>query len=39
MLGAPLIRYQVVQMREPRDKRLLAPAGVMEPFQGLARFW
>jgi hypothetical protein len=32
MLGAPLIRYQVVQMCEPRDKHLLAPTGVMEPF-------
>jgi DDE domain len=32
VLGTTLIRHQVVQMREPRDKRLLAPAWVMEPF-------
>jgi hypothetical protein len=30
MLGAPLIRYQVVQMREPSDQRLLTLARVME---------
>jgi hypothetical protein len=27
VLGAPLIRDQVVQMREPLQKRLLAPLG------------
>jgi len=30
MLGAPLIRDEVVQVRESRDKRLLAPVGMME---------
>src|SRR4029434_7459019 len=30
MLGATLIRYQVVEVREPGEKRLLAAAGMME---------
>jgi len=30
MLGAPLIRDEVVQVRESRDKRLLATTGMME---------
>jgi hypothetical protein len=32
MLGAPLIRHQVVQVRQPDKKRLLAPFGMMEAF-------
>ena len=32
MLGAALIRHQVLQVREPRQKRLLAPLGMMEAF-------
>src|SRR5262244_3073690 len=32
MDGATLIRHQVVQMRQPRQKRLLAPFGMMEAF-------
>src|SRR5713101_7102855 len=32
MLGATLIRDQVVQVREPRQKRLLAATWVMKPF-------
>src|SRR2546428_13067706 len=32
MLGAPLIRDQVVQMGQPAQKRLLAPFGVMAAF-------
>jgi hypothetical protein len=34
MLGPTLIRHQVVQMRQPREKRLLAPFGMMEAFHG-----
>jgi hypothetical protein len=30
MLGATLIRHKVVQVRQPREKRLLAPLGMME---------
>ena len=30
MQGAPLIRNQVVQMRQPREKGHLTPTGVME---------
>jgi oligopeptide/dipeptide ABC transporter ATP-binding protein len=32
MLGATLIRHQVVQVRQPDKKRLLAPFGMMEAF-------
>ena len=32
MVGATLIRDQVVQMGQPAQKRLLAPFGVMEAF-------
>jgi hypothetical protein len=32
MLGSTLIRYQVVEVREPREKRLLAPPWMMKPF-------
>ena len=32
MLGAALIRNQVVQVRQPAQKRLLAPLGMMEAF-------
>jgi len=32
MLGPTLIRYQVVQVREPRQKHLLTATRVMEPF-------
>src|SRR5437016_1811279 len=32
MLGSTLIRDEVVQMCEPREKRLLAPAWVVKPF-------
>src|SRR5919198_6148744 len=32
MLGATLIGDQVVQVGEPREKRLLAPVGMMEVF-------
>jgi len=32
MLGSTLIRYQVVEVREPREKCLLASFGVMEAF-------
>jgi len=32
VLGAALIRYEVLQVRQPREKRLLAPFGVMEAF-------
>jgi len=32
MRGSTLIRYQVVQVREPHQKRLLAPFGLMEAF-------
>ena len=32
VLGAALIRYEVLQVRQPRAKRLLAPFGVMEAF-------
>ena len=35
MLGPTLIRNQVIQVREPREKRRLAPVGMMEPFQQL----
>src|SRR5215813_1302154 len=31
MLGAMLIRDEVVQVGEPREKRLLAPSWMMEP--------
>ena len=31
MLGATLIRNEVVQVGEPREKRLLAPTWMMEP--------
>ena len=34
MLGSPLIRDQVVQVREPRQKRLLTSPWMMEPFHG-----
>ena len=34
MLGPTLIRHQVVQMRQPREKRPLAPCGMMEAFHG-----
>jgi len=32
MLGSTLIRYQVVEVRQPREKRLLAASWVMKPF-------
>ena len=32
MLGATLIRHQVVQVRQPDKKRLLAPLGMIEAF-------
>src|SRR5215510_11791047 len=32
VLGSTLIRYQVVQVGEPRQKRLLAPVGMMKGF-------
>ena len=32
LLSAPLIRYQVVEVCKPRDKRLLAPAWMMGSF-------
>ena len=32
MLGATLIRYQVVEVRQPREKRLLASFGMVEAF-------
>ncbi len=32
MLGATLIRDEVVQVGEPREKRLLTATGMMEPF-------
>src|SRR5216684_2846522 len=32
MLGPTLIRNQVIQVREPREKRRLAPVWMMEPF-------
>jgi hypothetical protein len=34
MHGATLIRHQVVQVCEPREKRLLASLRMMEPFHG-----
>src|SRR5499427_10865645 len=34
VLGAPLIRNQVVQMRQACEKRRLAPARVMEALHG-----
>src|SRR5262249_42210694 len=34
MLGAALIRDQVVEVRQPRQKRLLAAVWVMEAFHG-----
>src|SRR5438105_15503262 len=34
MLGASLIRDQVVEVRQPRQKRLLAAVWVMEAFHG-----
>jgi hypothetical protein len=30
MLGAPLIRYEVVRVRQPSQKRLLASFGMVE---------
>ncbi len=33
MLGPTLIRYQVVEVRQPREKRLLASPWMMKPFQ------
>ena len=32
VLGSTLIRHQVVQVGEPRQKRLLAPVGMMKGF-------
>ena len=32
MLGSTLIRYQVVEVREPSEKRLLAAPWMMKPF-------
>src|SRR6266581_2756176 len=32
MLGAPLIRDEVVQVRKPRERRLLAATGMVKPF-------
>ena len=32
MLGPPLIGYQVVQVCEPREKRLVTPVWLLEPF-------
>ncbi len=32
MLRATLIGHQVIQVREPREKHLLAPIWMMEPF-------
>ena len=32
MLGPALIRYQVVEVRYPREKRLLAAPWMMKPF-------
>src|SRR5215510_7105302 len=32
ILGSPLVRNQVVEMRQPREKRRLAPAWVMKAF-------
>ena len=34
MLGAPLIRHQVVQVGQAREKCLLAATWVMKPFHG-----
>src|SRR5262249_31331095 len=34
VLGPTLIRYQVVQVRQPCEKRLLAPTWVMKAFHG-----
>jgi hypothetical protein len=34
MLGAPLIRDEVVQVRQPREKRVLVAAWVVKPFHG-----
>jgi hypothetical protein len=34
MLGPALIRHQVVQMRQPCEKRLLTAAGMMKPLHG-----
>src|SRR5262249_9992830 len=34
MLGAPLIRYQVVEVRQLREKRLLAATRVMKAIHG-----
>jgi hypothetical protein len=31
MLGAPLIGHQVVEMGQPREKRLLVSTGMMKP--------
>jgi hypothetical protein len=31
MLGATLIGHQVIQVREPREKRLLVSTGMMKP--------
>jgi hypothetical protein len=32
VLGSTLIRHQVVQVREPPEKRLLAPAWMVKAF-------
>jgi hypothetical protein len=34
MMGAPLIRDEVVQVCQPREKRLLVAAWVVKPFHG-----
>jgi hypothetical protein len=34
MLGTPLIGDQVIEVRQPCKKRLLAPLGMMESFYG-----
>jgi hypothetical protein len=34
MLGPTLIRNEVIEVREPRQKRLLAPIWMMKPFHG-----
>ena len=34
MLGASLIRHQVVQVGQPHEKRLLAAIGMMKAFHG-----
>jgi hypothetical protein len=32
MLGSTLIRYQIIQVREPRQKRLLTATWMVKPF-------